>query len=302
MDELDFLKQYTDAAKESTNRTRHILLVMIVASILLFAAVWNSRISGWGYSRLVIARAAQDILKHDQDQRDWKNEKYRPVDLLETLENKNDRDRYERAKKFLSMSRVTSEQAEPALFWAQQVRAEQVGRIQVPVLGISIDVNDVGMLGGFSLTVLLIWANYSLWHHNNNLRLALDFATEVGEKDLKDGRNRLLYHTYQNLAMSQVLTIPPRPKTKRIGGPGFLKTTLRSVSKLLYVLPLFVQAAIVWHDWGTKEIGNMINPEATRTVLITGRVFLALILVLTLMTLFMWATINRRWWRVANSL
>ncbi len=298
MNELDFLPQYVDAAKDSTNRTRHILVVMIIASILMFAAVWNSRFSGWGNTRLRLARATEDIVayepsKSNPDPKGWQR------NIKE-----GDREIYNKAFDQLQDSHRNHYQVQQLLFWDQQIRAEQVGRIQVPVLGINLDVNDIGLLGGITLIVLLMWAYYSLWHHAYNLRVALDFADELGDKQRDDkGINRLLFHTYQNLAMSQVFTIPPRPECIRVPQDGQrLKGLLRKASKLLYALPLAVQAIVVWHDWATRHLGYGVSVRGTYIVLATGWGCLLAILFLTVMCFSLWRKINKKWQTVADSL
>jgi hypothetical protein len=298
MDEFDFLQQYTDAAKDSTNRTRQILLVMIVASILMFAAFWNSRTGGWANSRLALAKATQDILANEDDR------KRHPEIWGELKVTPGDEELYRKAKEYIDKAPSrTLQQAKDSLFWSQKIRTEQVGQIQVPVLGINFDVNDLGMLGGFTFIVLLIWVNYSLWHQSNNFRLAFDFARELGARESnKEGTNRLLYHTYQNLAMHQVLTIPPRPASARSSRPDKPKAWIRKVSKLLYALPLAVQTTVVAHDWYTTDIGELISLDSTNTVLITGTAFWCLIAILTVMCFRMWRKTHDTWKSVADTI
>jgi hypothetical protein len=263
---------------------------MIVASILMFAAFWNSRTGGWANSRLAIAKAAFDILDKEKDQK---------VLIVPPGEEK----LYEQAREYARTppSKIWY-QAQENVFWSQKIRTEQVGQIQVPVLGISFDVNDLGMLGGFTFIVLLLWVNYSLWHQANNFRLVFEFAEKIGAKSIAEGNNLLLYNTYQNLAMHQVLTIPPRPKSIRPPNPDRLKFWIRKVSKLLYALPLFVQTTVVLHDWDTREIGQLINREATNTVLVTGTAFWCLIAALTIMCFVMWGKTYDTWKTTADKL
>jgi hypothetical protein len=235
MKDFDFLQQYTEAAKESSTRTQQILLLMIIASILVFAAYWNSRGQSWGRARLDLAKASVDVLENKQAPQGG-----------EVL--------YEQAKETVESSGMSLEQAKDNLNWIQKVRAEQLSLIHVPVLGINFDVNDLGMLGGFAFVVLLILVNYSLWHHSTNLELALDFA----EKLQGEGETDLLYYTYQNLAMRQVLTIPPKPQKARTEQKNVL-FWVQNASKSLYALPLAVQIAVVWHDMATLGIGKALE-------------------------------------------
>jgi hypothetical protein len=297
MREIDFLQQYIDAAKDSTNRTRQILLVIVVASILVFAAFWNSRTGGWANSRLAIAKATEDILRNEAERRENPS-------IAELTVPVGEEDLYQKAKKYAHTAPSrTWHQAKESVFWSQKIRTEQVGQIQVPVLGINFDVNDLGMLGGFSFIVLLMWVNYSLWHHSNNLRLAFEFAKELDANEPEGrGKNRILFHTYQNLVMRQVLTIPPRPASTRPAKTDKLTSWVRKVSKLMYALPLAVQTTVVVHDWETSEIGRLINPEATNTVLNTGTAFWVGIVVLTVMCFSMWSKTYNTWKSAAETI
>lgn len=291
MTDLDLLQQYAEAVKESTNRTRRILLIMIVASILVLSAFWNTRPEGWVNSRLQRAKATDESFGL----------------------NKTD--------------------PSPALFWIQKIRTEQVSQVQVPVLGISFDVNDLGLLGGVTFSVLLIWVNYSLWHHSNNLKLAFGFARHLDEKNSE--ASRFLFHTYQNLAMRQVLTIPPRPySTKRLPSsvkaldtesgigldsksgdkkdagdeePMYDKASitvrwLRKGSKLLYGLPFLAQAIVFINDLRTWPIGYMLNPLATKVVLIAGGLSLVIVAILTVTCYILWIKAHDTWWQVAREI
>ncbi|HEV7746299.1 MAG TPA: hypothetical protein VGO56_14970 [Pyrinomonadaceae bacterium] len=285
MKELHFLPQYTEAARESTDRTRKILLIMIIASILIFTAFWNTRNEGWVNSRLALAKANLDL---------WSNKDATPPTGQEDV--------YRQAKQ---MEVRTKYQAEETFFWIQKIRAEQVSQIQVPVLGISFDVNDLGLIGGVTFAVLLMWVNYSLWHHSNNLKLAFDFARGLDSQGANgEGDQRLLYHTYQNLAMRQVLTIPPRPTSTKPADtqPDKFKHGIRQVSKLLYALPLLVQARIVFNDWQTIAVGEMTNPKATKFVLAMGTFFFILIAALTVTCYYRWSRTYETWKNVAEEI
>jgi hypothetical protein len=306
MNELDFLQQYVEAAKDSTNRSRHTLVLMFVASILIFAALWNSRQSSWGMSRLGAARALEDIFDQEDEQKEKEKEQKEKASVLRPV---NGQPRYKAPdglEELYSRQDTTGRNlynSREAVFWAQQIRAEQVGNIQVPVVGFRFDVNDLGMLGGLTLSVLLMWAYYSLYHHANNLKLAFDFAREVGAEQLdQQGRNRLLYHTYQKLAMHQVFTIPPRPSSVRVAEPYRLKRLIRKAPKLLFLFPMLVQAGVVGHDWLTVSFGDRLNHRATMTVIISEWFSLFLISGLTLMGLLRWRKINREWQKTADSI
>jgi hypothetical protein len=293
MSDYDLLHHYIEATKESTDRTRKILLIMLVASIVIATACWNTRVSGWVNSRLAMAKAVDDILVKPPDAATGTPARS-VAPGQEAL--------YEKADELIKSTGRTPNQARQGLLWAQKVRTEQLSQIQVPILGISLDVNDLGLLGGVTLIVMLMWLNYSLWHQSNNLKIAFAFARQLDEKsasELKDpteeNRVRWLYHTYQNLAMRQVLTIPPRAASIKKLEPGARKLWMRKLSKSLYALPFAVQFAVVLHDWLTAGIGKELNPWATWTVLIAGSVFLVFIGVLTVTCFGRWKETFETW-------
>jgi hypothetical protein len=297
MKETELLKQYTDAARESTDRTRRILLIMIVASILVATACWNSRTGGWVNSRLAMAKAVDDILNPDNNKRPSGVPESKLI--AEGTLPQGEETLYKNAQDLIKKSGRTPDQAHQSLLWAQKVRTEQTSQLQVPFLGISFDVNYLGLLGGFTFIVLLIWVNYSLWHYSNNLKLTFDFIRQLGANEDSQG---LLYHTYQNLAMHQVLTIPPRPVSIKERSPGARKLWIRKLYLLLYALPLMVQAAVVLHDWFTSDIGRELDRGATWIVLITGSMFLVFILALTLTCFSRWKEIFDTWKAVAQDI
>jgi hypothetical protein len=264
MKEIDFLQQYVDAAKEATTRTRQILLVMIISSVLVFAACWNSLEGSWVNQRLVQAR------------NDAGNGSSIDVPLKTSYR----------------------------LMWLQRIRAEQVSQIHVPFLGISFDVDDLGMLGGIAFVVLLIWVNYSLWHQSYNLKLAFDLAKGLDVKEsVQTGKKSggLLYYTYQNLAMHQVLTIPPIPATRRGGGGNDVGIWLK-MSKVLYALPLIVQTFVVVHDLMTVNLAQVLSEGGTTFILITEHFFLALIVALTIICFRRWRKTYATWKSVADEI
>lgn len=80
-----------------------------------------------------------------------------------------------------------------------------------PIPGVSIDVNDVGLVGGVALTLLLLVQALCVMRENENLFLALYKVRKLHENEPRTKARgntdaNLLYHA---LAMSQVLSSPP---------------------------------------------------------------------------------------------
>src|SRR4026208_1352394 len=120
MKDFELLRSYIDAAKESTDRTRKILLIMVVASILVGTACWNTRSSGWVNSRLQMAKAIEDILVKQNGRQTPVLSGVDPVGGPSKGEGQDIL--YRNAEDYIKKHGRTPNQANNALFWAQKVR------------------------------------------------------------------------------------------------------------------------------------------------------------------------------------
>jgi hypothetical protein len=191
----------------------------------------------------------------------------------------------------------------------RQLRTERFIVVQVPLFGVSFDVNDLSILGGFSFMVILLWFRFSLWQELRNLRLFFDRAREK--------QNFRAYFHY--LAMHQVLTIPST----------FMKTLYKSDSRLrgvfkkvlpflslriffedlyrsdrkfwsrlvtvLFFLPSIVQFLVLIHDHTTYDIGVWTDETLAVVGLAMGSVFLIIILILTFRCISLYYLANKVW-------
>jgi hypothetical protein len=133
--------------------------------------------------------------------------------------------------------------------------------VQLPLLGMPIDVNDIGTFGGFWLTALLLLLALAVAREHENLCLALYKVRMlvIGEQRPDDGESRanLLYHA---LAMSEMLCHPPTLARGHCGTRSFGRWILHS----LVFLPALVQFWVVYTSWDNwkeyEEIGNVDMP------------------------------------------
>lgn len=115
----------------------------------------------------------------------------------------------------------------------ETVRAyvDNIQYIKIPFFGIAIDVNDLGLIGGASLTIILLLFRFSLSREIKNLNVS--FKESFFHNQLS-----VFYHT---LAMRQVLTVPNMDGETR-------NEALSICSKIVCLLPLFVMAFGVVYD------------------------------------------------------
>lgn len=169
--------------------------------------------------------------------------------------------------------------------WLGELERADVDHIlhpTVPFMGMRMDVNDVGALGGISLAILISLLLSSIAGEFENVQLAMWKVRRVVEqedahqdgtgKDNNNSRANLLYHA---LAMAQVLSRPPTLIRWR-------RRPTHGLIKILFVAPLLVQLMVFWQDWVTRQPALILNPQlATLNLAISGTALVVLALLTT---------------------
>ncbi|HVR40060.1 MAG TPA: hypothetical protein VMU84_13265 [Thermoanaerobaculia bacterium] len=219
---LDDLSDYVAAFRASSDRARVAFYVVIVATILIFITNYNTQPGHWPDRRLHFWFPQSKTESKVPEQ----------PSAVETLASQDDR--------LLAMRDEYIRQ-----FTARSILTES------PIPGVSIDANDLGILGGIALILVMIVFVLCVIREHENLYLALYKVRKVytadGEPYL-DGQSRanLLYHS---LAMNQVVSSPPTLARWRLRDP------LRHFG-LTFFLPVVVYAWLVFTDFKTRDIGT----------------------------------------------
>lgn len=272
--ELDY---YVDAFIQSSNRVRYAIVTVTIASVLLAFGHHNASDESWFNSRLALANRAL----HEEV---WEMEE--PADDL-TKEVRLARD-WAEGRGLRSETQVMEH-----IKTLENARTDRLILLQIPFFGVSHDVNDLGLLGGVALTVLMLLLTFAMARQNENLYLSLWRVRRESEDDEKAGiapgdrrgRANLIYHT---LAMSQQFSQPPTLARWNSGKMVLL-------SPLLLLTPFIVQLVCFIHDLSTVQDGMTINSEATIESLTVQSAALVLVLIMTLVCLAYVHANNVRW-------
>ncbi len=277
MEAHELIDRFIDAAAESTKRARLVLIVITVASVLGFSATWNSSSGGWLNSRLQVS---------DDVQRWWT---YLTSDSEPNSLSVKESERFQQAKKYVAV-RIPHHDLEDSIQVAtdaaifRDLRAHEVQTIRVPFFGVSFDVNDLGLIGGFGFAVVLMWLAFSIHTERHDTAVALQRATELG----------VLPYAFDLIRMRQVMTIPPTPGSDK-------PSPLRWVTKLLFTFPFLVQLRIFVFDAATWPAGESISPPATKFAVAGGGMFLMIVLVLTIWCIYLSFGVDADWERYAKN-
>lgn len=292
------IKAFADAFVNSANRTRFVIIVIVFASILPFIGFWNAQLRSWINCRLKIAKRAYIVQRREELeskfeslQRDTLQYKIVRDSLIDLYEKDRllfeDSTLYANAREFLYKRMfVTPNGLEKYIEELERLRTQRVLYTQIPVFGVTFDVNDFGFFAGLAFTIILIWFRLSLWRELTNLKTVFQEAQEEGELGI----------CYRYLSMRQMLSVP-----RFLHGTSYepKRRFWRNIRFVLFVLPLLVQATVVfWDIWSTYIEKTVTEPSYSRVIVYIGVVFLAAIVILTINCLKLGKETDKEWNRV----
>lgn len=265
--------------KEASDRARRVLLLMQIACIVVFMAAWHELPESWTYARIRAAQAAVWFLDCSSDQHPEYSQPEQPVTNVERSRHDECHSladsvkanpfplgsfsnctrtpkapfcqgEIDHARELIARRLVTPDEARQHLASLHNSFVDRTMKVTVPFLGITLDVNDLGLLGGITFSLLLTWLLFSLRRETENLRILFDQSPDEA-----------LASVYQLLWMTQVLTIPAEHKQDRRRAFIFLRFILEHLEFLLFITPCIVQGFVVWNDKGTLPMGTVLNDQ-----------------------------------------
>lgn len=276
-----------DSTVEAAKRTRRVLVLVVTASILGFAGLWNSRQDSWANARLARLRTMYSLWDTRPPINSNEEEIYRNLEFW-------------RQSGYLT----TKEDLLSKIHTLEAVRNDQL-RVRVPFFGVEFDINDLGILAGMTFFSLLGWLCLSLYQESTNLELTFAKARSLD----KTADGDVLRDCYQRLSMREVLTIPPRLTT--LGNEEERKVHFweRAVHRFWTIVPaqlilmgLLIQITVWWWDLSTLSIGRSLNLRSYIFGLVMETIFLIFSTLMTVSCFFFARKLRRTWQRAAEEL
>jgi hypothetical protein len=175
------IQDYLDASSHAAGRTRSACIVVVVASVLVFAGLLNSLQHSWLLQRLrasnpdhssyVATKIGSPPISPDLNSTEWRHYEIRYREFYSAL---------------------------------SRTYADSSYIIRVPFFGFTVDANDLGLLGGISFVVILVMLRLCISREVGNLHISFKKAEGLGR----------LSEFYNLLAMQQVFTVPPGTITR----------------------------------------------------------------------------------------
>ena len=259
------LAHYIDVFRLSAERVRRLVFIIMVFSVVMLVAQWNTADTSWvmrrykGYEELFVkvkdfpAKAADEAVQEATDDR-----------------------------------LATREELKGYIDSLLHERLDKVIFVEIPGLGVTFDINDLGNFCGIAYLLLLSLLVFSLMREHENLYLAMFKVRRLHDhrKSKSDGESTANY-LYHALAMSQVLNSPP---TLAQWAPSWVKT---EVLNAIFLVPALVQGYIIFINWRTLSLVRIFNADTT--ILLPEFIFLMISLALGLLALQYSRSCNRRW-------
>lgn len=183
---------------------------------------------------------------------------------------------------------------------------EQIHTIKIPFFNSGFDVNDLGLIGGFSFFILMLIFYYSLRREYENLMIVYDFLLS----EFRSRKERIKY--YYLLSMNQFFSSPVLPlrnepnrrvtRIKRIIFNDFTYWLLKHFSKLLYFLPLALSISILVYDFRSKNIGDQISSSNASVGIYGCFAFTILLFICTIMCLIISIQFDKIWAKIRQEI
>jgi hypothetical protein len=304
---------YIRSLASSSDRVRHVVIISVVASVLVFAAYRRSEPGSWWNERVKVTHTvdAQGLLPKKEAADAVPAE---TVSFLTEFGKKATRDIEEelnecqtphrdfgRVRTGAYCDKVRSyfwlrvkEHSRGTFEWQassmEHANTSELIWVEVPFLGIKFDINDLGTFSAIGQSIISFMLLYSIARHHENLYLCLWKVRRVAQSEnrFNDGQSKanFLYHA---MAMTQVLTRPPT----------LARWADRSVTRvpplILFTIPVFVQLLVLINDRKTAFAGNLFSPRLAWQSFAIHLFFGVAILIMTICVMVLSRAADVRW-------
>jgi hypothetical protein len=264
---LEKLEHYMRACSDASTRSRYLIFLLAITSVLAFSSYWNSRQDSWPRLRYATVTRAMEFTYPDT------GSKYsliinnpRVIDSI---------------KRYIDGAKLHSIDKMKEVRNLYQEMKKESYMVRIPILGISFDINDLGIITGLTYLALLLLLAFVIEREKDNIELTFAQATQC----------QLLPLCYDRMSMSQVLTIPFALRKKA----AKIDYAVQWIPKAFLLPPVFIQWLIYIHDYATKEWGYYFSVAKTNTLFTFTFILSALITIISAFCIWQENHIDRIW-------
>ena len=250
--EYKLLELNIEQIEKSSARTRSVFIMLIISCLVIFSSVWNNLPNSW-HNSFINTLKQQDAMPFNEKEKNWKDLEPEVFQGMTDEESKN-----------YIQKKISRAEDSLSRYIDQYVKGyTDVG---VPGVGIKFHSNDIGLLGGFSLVIILIWLWSCMRSENSNY---VNF-NDLLESSI-DEKNKIK----KIIATTQVF-----------GSAGFYANSsmLDKVFSKAYLvviwLPVFVHGFSSYAQLKSFIDGYQMNPSLTINNVVFCSIFFVIIILL----------------------
>jgi hypothetical protein len=280
------LEKLINNSSDASARSRKILLLICFASLIAFFAYHNSRQDSWQVNRY---NKIRDVIEKLHA---YNYDSLSPGIVEDSLLKSKENEKKDLGE-YLSIRRIsTNEELRAYEEMFEHIRKDALS-ISIPILGIKLDINDLALFTGLTLNLFLLIFCFCLEREENSLHHVMNAIFHqsylIGEFPERGSKKYIQYY-FDRLAMSQVLTIPPKPNTA-------IYTGFFLVSKLPYFAGFASMLLIFLYDLETRGFGTTVNVALTFSDESYSNLLLILMGFLTLLSFTYGVRIDLVWFK-----
>ncbi|MBK9273019.1 MAG: hypothetical protein IPM49_00575 [Flavobacteriales bacterium] len=157
----------------------------------------------------------------------------------------------DRIKEFIALKNLDANSVTDLTHMYEKYRIDNILSQKIPIIGVTFDVNDLGLLSGIIIVLLYFSFVYTLSLRYTHLKIAFDSMKDFDEQTQRVAK--------MLIKMDQILTIHKKERKSDLRIIG-------EIPKLLYSVPCIVYGLIFIHDIATLEIARKILNSPVRSV------------------------------------
>jgi hypothetical protein len=284
---LYFLQKVDNASKN----VRYIVVLIALASIVSSIGVWNSREKSWQGRRI-------QFYEYQIKWHDCFLNKNSEDSLLDTYRTDPESiEKYFQIKSYYLEHSYSKEMLNQLLVNLKTSNFNNIFLVNVPIVGTSFDINDIGIVSGLTFIIALMVLLYSLMFKYNQIKNSFEV--------FRESRDQIDYKKFLKLLLiNQVLTVD-RYKVGEIaaGKFGLEKIIrLRCLPLSLYMVPFITHTFIFIFDVCTFRIGIILGQTYSLWVCIISGFLAFLILLITIFIYIQLNSIDKLWKEIYHEL
>lgn len=143
---INYIKRVDDASI----RTRNVIYFLVITCVILGVSSWNIRPGNWEQRELETLRIILEVENAKYDDSEPGHAKAREYAALAGMKDVTD-------------AKMLAARIEPKRTAIKEAIAERRAYVSMPIIGVQLHSNDLGLVGGITLVIIMLLLRFGLW-------------------------------------------------------------------------------------------------------------------------------------------